>query len=210
MVQGTMLTTADGTEIVRYFGTRREVIVLKSAEVLGKSCFESCPHIERVVFETGSQLRRICRSALSDCAFLTSIAIPATVNVIEESAFRSCCGLEECLMEQSALLAEIGKLAFAGCHALRSFQIPRSVEEIGEECFDECRPLHRLTFGSSASLMKILGGRPLDEGLDSIGFKEISSLLRIEVEDGGVDLEFPGWISVGDGGSTLVLAQSDK
>jgi hypothetical protein len=44
---------------------------------------------------------------------------------------------------------------------------------------------------------------------DHIGFNRPSSLLRIEANHCGVDLEFPGWVSVGDVGSTLVRVQAD-
>jgi hypothetical protein len=39
-VEGTLLVTSNGTEIVRYFGLDREIIVGKNVKVLGKLCFE--------------------------------------------------------------------------------------------------------------------------------------------------------------------------
>jgi hypothetical protein len=56
----------------------------------------------------------------------------------------------------------------------------------------------------------MVGDVTLDEALGHIGFGQISSLFRIEVDHGGVNLEFPGWVSVGDGGSTLARVQADK
>jgi hypothetical protein len=44
------LLTFGGTEIVRYFGMSREVFVSKNVEILGKSSFESCHSVQRVVF----------------------------------------------------------------------------------------------------------------------------------------------------------------
>jgi hypothetical protein len=55
----------------------------------------------------------------------------------------------------------------------------------------------------------IVGGATLNEGLESLGFVDISSLSKIEVEDGGVGISFPGWVSVGDGGSGLVLIRAN-
>jgi hypothetical protein len=210
MVEGSLLFTADGTEIVRYFGRARVIIVSGRVEVLGKSCFESCSHIERIAFERGSTLRRIGSSALSGCEFLTNITIPASVEVIEESAFKKCDGLEECLIKENAHLMIIGKEAFGDCCSLRSFYVPQCVEGIGERCFSGCGPLRRLRFGSIASLKKIVGDGTVDAALENIGFGRISSLFRIEVDHGGVNLEFPGWISVADGGSTLALIQGDE
>jgi hypothetical protein len=208
-VAGTLLSTADGTQIVRCFGREREIVVAKRVEVLGKSCFEACSHIERVVFESDSKLRLIGSSALAGCEIITSIAIPAAVEMIDESAFRRCLGLEECLMTEDANLVGIGKAAFAGCCSLRSFGIPRNVHRIGSDCFNGCCPLHRLRFGSGESVKKIVGDRTLDEALDHFGFNQISCLFRIEVNHSGSDLDFPGWVSVGDSDSTLVLAQHD-
>jgi hypothetical protein len=138
VVEGPFLLTADGTELVRYFGRERDVVVPMKVESLGTSCFESCNDIESVAFESGSKLRRIRRSALSGCELLTGIAIPASVEVIEESAFKKCDGLEECLMVEDGNLVGIGNEAFADCRSLRSFYIPRSVEGIGHNCFRGC------------------------------------------------------------------------
>jgi hypothetical protein len=87
-IQGDLLATADGKKIVRYVGRGRKVIVPKTVQILWKSCFESCTHIESIVFESGSKLMHIGFSALASCDFLTSIAIPASVEVIEDSAFK--------------------------------------------------------------------------------------------------------------------------
>jgi hypothetical protein len=56
--------------------------------------------------------------------------------------------------------------------------------------------MRRLKFGSGEALKKIVGDAMLDEALDDIGFSEISSLFRIEVNQGGEKLGFSGWVSV--------------
>jgi hypothetical protein len=73
-------------------------------EVLGTSCFELCGHAERVAFENGSKMRQIGSSAFSGCAFLTSIAIPASVEMMERPAFKKCHGLEVLLVAQASNL----------------------------------------------------------------------------------------------------------
>jgi hypothetical protein len=50
----------------------------------------------------------------------------------------------------------------------------------------------------------------LDKWLESLGFAVISSLLKIKVDDGGVDLDFPEWISVDDDRSALVHIQANE
>jgi hypothetical protein len=208
-VQRDLLTTADGTKIVRYFGRGRDVTVPKTAEILGKSCFESSNYLESLVFENGSKLRQIGPSAFSGCEFLTTIAIPISVEVIDKSAFSGCHGLEECLLDEDSILLRIGREAFADCRSLSSFCFPKTIGKIDENCFVRCGPLHLLIFRSGESLKKLVDDQTLDEALEHIGFAAISSLFDIEVREEGVDLDFPGRVSVDDSGSTLVLIRSN-
>jgi hypothetical protein len=180
-VETNLLLRSDGTEIVRYFGPELEVIVPAKVEIFRKSCFEECTHVEQILFETDSKLRRICRSALSKCTSLMSISITASVYVIEEAAFNNCNGMESCTIPENANLQRIEKEAFSGCRSLRSFFIPPCVEAIGENCFHKCVSLRRLKFASNESLKKVIGDFTLDEALDSMGLNEIMSLLRIEI-----------------------------
>jgi hypothetical protein len=64
IVEGDLLLAANRTEIVRYFGRGLKIIVLEKVEVLGESCLKECNLAEQVVFEEGSKLQRICKSAL--------------------------------------------------------------------------------------------------------------------------------------------------
>jgi hypothetical protein len=209
-IEGTLLTTADGTKIVRYFGRGREVFVRKTVEVLGNSCFESSNYFERVVFENGSKLRQIGCSAFSGCEFLTSIAIPVSVVAIGESAFKECDGLEECLIDENAVLVKIEDGAFAGCCSLRSFYFPSTVAGIGKKCFERCGCLHQLTFGSGATLKTLVCDVTLHVALENIGFADITGLFKIEVNEEEVNLDFRGWLSFSDGGSSLVFVQDNE
>jgi hypothetical protein len=202
-----ILLTPDGTEIVRCFGLEREIFVPSEVEVLQKSCCESLLRLTELKFESGSKLRRICRSALSDCDSLRRIVVPASVTEIEASAFEGCIGLEECSIHKDAVLTAIGQEAFSACSCLRSFYVPKNVGEIGENCFWNCPSLFRLIFGSGDTLRSIVGERTLDEALKHLGFSKNSSLFRIEVEDDDSDLPFPGWVSVADASSHLTLAR---
>jgi hypothetical protein len=129
--------------------------------------------------------------------------------MIDESAFQDCDGLEECLIDNDAVLVKIGKGAFAHCRSLRSFCFPKTVWEVGENCFVSRGLLHLLIFVSGVSLKEIVRARTLDEALEHIGFADISSLFEIYVNAGAVDLDFAGWVSVGDTGSTVVITQTN-
>jgi hypothetical protein len=105
------------------------------------------------------------------------------------------------------MLVTIGQDAFAGWTSLRSFTVPKSIETIGKNCFKQCPSLFRLKFRSGRTLKRIVGETRLDDALDHLRLTEISSLFRIEVEEDGGDLAFPGWIPVADESSHLTLAR---
>jgi hypothetical protein len=205
IIRGNTLLTSDGTEIVRFFGFEREIIVPMEVEVLQKSCFASLECLEEVIFENESKLRRIDRSALFGCASLMRILLPASLSEIGEFAFTYCIGLEDCSIQETAMLVEIGREAFMKCCSLRSFYVPKNVERIGKDCFRKCPSLAGLRFGSGGTLKRIVTEKTLDEALEHLGITEISSVFRIEIDEDGSDLAFPGWIAVSDAGSHLTI-----
>jgi hypothetical protein len=209
-VNGKMLLSFNGNEIVRYFGTEGEVFVPKNVEVLRTSSFESCHHIQKVVFENESKLRTIGFSALGDCISLMGMAIPASVDAIEDEAFRGCHGLESCLIDENGTLVKIGKDAFSGCHCLESFSVPRGVEAIGQNSFKQCASLRQLKFQSAETLRKVVGNATLDEFLGQLGFTHISSLFRIEVNNAIIASDYAEWFSGFDESSHLKLSRDTR
>jgi hypothetical protein len=117
-VEGDLLVTSDGIEIVRYFGHDREIFVDKKVKVLRKSCFECCKDLDGLNFEIGSELGRIGRAALRSCESLSVIEIPASVPVLEECSFEGCTELESVSICQDSSLVTIGSIAFANCPSL--------------------------------------------------------------------------------------------
>jgi hypothetical protein len=113
-------------------------------------------------------------------------------------------------MNEDANLVEIGNEAFADCCSLRSFDVPRRVARIGHNSFGGCCCIRQLKFRSGESLKNTVGEMTLDDALEGFGFGEISSLFRIEIDYVGVDLEFPGWVSVDDNGSNLILIHDNR
>jgi hypothetical protein len=67
IVNGNTLLISDGTEIVRSFVIQQKIFVRKDVEVHQNSCFESLEYLTELTFESGSKVRKICRSALSGC-----------------------------------------------------------------------------------------------------------------------------------------------
>jgi hypothetical protein len=52
---------------------------------------------------------------------------------------------------------------------------------------------------------RIISDQSLDDALNRVGVSFSSGLFRIEVEDGGDELTFPGWISLADGEGDMQL-----
>jgi hypothetical protein len=123
---------------------------------------------------------------------LTNIEIPAALTIIDETSFEGCTELESCMIAKDSSLVTIGANAFAQCTSLRLFSIPRQVREIGSNSFNGCIHLSRVRFSSSASLKRIVGHRSLDATLNKLAASGSSHLFRIEVDDGGMELNLPG------------------
>jgi hypothetical protein len=64
-----------------------------------------------------------------------------------------------------------------------------------------------LKFCCCESLKTIVGDVTLDEALENIGFIEISTAFKIEIEQNGTDFEFSGWSLVADEYSHLALVR---
>jgi hypothetical protein len=90
--------------------------------------------------------------------------------------------------------------------SLRSFDMAPDVGRIGHDCFYECDYFNdQPKIVSLESLTRVLGDRSLDDALKEFEVRASSSLFRIDVEDGGVQLEFAGWISIPDGEEDVYL-----
>jgi hypothetical protein len=65
------------------------IVIPRTVEIIGSSCFSGCKSLLSVSFESGSLLRRIESSAFLYFS-LASIVIPRTVEIIDSSAFSYC------------------------------------------------------------------------------------------------------------------------
>jgi hypothetical protein len=94
--------------------------------------------------------------------------------------------------------------SFAECHSLPFIDIPRMVGSIRQNRFESCFALSRLTFGS---IKKGIDEKDFDETLEKLGLRDVSSVFRIEVNQGGIDsdsdLKFTGWPSIIEGDSRV-------
>jgi hypothetical protein len=183
----------------------RSISIPATVEEIGEAAFKGCGSLESCLIAENGNLERIGKEAFSGCQSLLSFYLPRSVKIIGEKCFELCTGLESCLIGENGLLGRIGNETFSECHSLRSFCIPKSVEAIGENCFNNCRSLYRLSFVTSESVKQFVGDRTLDEALENIGLDEFTGLFQIEIDDGWVNCEFPGWSSIDGEDSHLTL-----
>lgn len=101
----------EGSTLVKYQGTDRDVSVPNAVEIIGKSAFEENTNIERVT-------------------------LPNTVKSIEAYAFWGCDNLDTVILGRG--LTEVGDYAFAGCGGLKQMAIPANVVSIGIQAFGDC------------------------------------------------------------------------
>ena len=117
----------------------RHYIIPEGATEIGESAFlESMCLFLRSVEIPGS-VKKIGRSAFSECCNLTMIELQEGVETIEPLAFRRCVNLKRVELPDS--LRTIGAGAFAGCTALEKIRIPDGVKEIGLGAFAGCSAL---------------------------------------------------------------------
>ncbi len=89
----------------------------------------------------------ILHGAFYNCANLTSVTLPATVDKISNYAFAYCEGLTSMTIPDS--VKSIGTRAFSGCSGLTSVEIGNGVKSIEEHAFQSCSKLTSVVIGNS-------------------------------------------------------------
>lgn len=88
--------------------------------------FENCINLEKVTFESGSQLEDINNCAFADCYSLREIELPENVEHIGGNAFRNCTSLESVHIPKG--VSNLNGAAFSGCSSLNSITIDEENE----------------------------------------------------------------------------------
>ena len=104
---------------------------------IGSSAFLNCANITNIIIP--DSVNSIGSSAFFGCSGLTSITIPDSVTSIDIGVFRSCTSLSSITIPNS--VTSIGENAFELCISLTSITIPNSVTSIGNQAFVNCRSL---------------------------------------------------------------------
>jgi hypothetical protein len=120
--EGDFVLSKDKRQVIHYFGSRSRIVIGKSVEFLGISCFSECTSLIEVIFEEGCNLKRIDEYAFSHSG-LKSIRIPKSVEFVGKSCFSSCNSLEVILAGGVQIEAD----AF-GLSPVRNVKIPVGVK----------------------------------------------------------------------------------
>ena len=123
-VIGQMLLSADGTQVIAYWGENSEVTIPEGVQSIGNSAFSSCKSLSSLTLP--SSLQSIGDNAFGGCYSLTSLTLPSSLQSIGDYAFYDCNSLTSLTLPSS--LQSIGDSAFEYCNSLTSLYIPTGTE----------------------------------------------------------------------------------
>ena len=132
----------EGSTLVKYRGTEKNVSVPDTVEVIGESAFENNNNIELVVLP--NSVKRIEKYAFWGCNNLDTVVLGKGLSEVGDYAFAGCKGLEQMTIPSN--VKSIGIQAFGDCVNLKDISIPPETISIHETAFDGC---YQLTFHCS-------------------------------------------------------------
>ena len=149
-----MLLSADGTQVIAYWGENSEVTIPEGVQSIGDCAFCDCSSLTSLTLP--SSLQSIGDWAFNGCSSLTSLTLPSSFQSIGDYAFYDCNSLTSLTLPSS--LQSIGGGAFRGCSSLTSLTLPSSLQSIGDCAFHDCSSLTSLYIpaGTEAHFKSIL------------------------------------------------------
>ena len=127
----------EGSTLVKYRGTEKNVSVPNTVEVIAEGAFEENDNIELVVLP--NSVKRIEAYAFWGCDNLDTVVLGRGLTQVGDYAFAGCKGLEQ--MNLPSNIASIGVMAFGDCVNLKDISIPKETTSIHETAFDGCYQL---------------------------------------------------------------------
>ncbi len=127
----------EGSTLVKYRGTEKNVSVPKTVTAIGRGAFEDNKNIELVVLP--NSVTQIEPYAFWGCDNLDTVVLGKEITAVGDYAFAGCKGLEQ--MTIPANVSSIGVQAFGDCVNLKDISIPTQTLYIHETAFDGCARL---------------------------------------------------------------------
>ncbi len=124
----------EGSTLVKYRGSEKNVTIPNTVEVIGRSAFEDNKNVELVVLS--NSVKRIEPYAFWGCENLDTVVLGRGLSEVGDYAFTKCTGLEQ--MTLPANVTAVGIQAFGDCIKLRDISIPNETKSIHETAFDGC------------------------------------------------------------------------
>ena len=127
----------EGSKLVKYRGTDKNVSVPDTVEVIGEGAFEDNTNIELVVLP--NSVRKIEKYAFWGCDNLDTVVLGKGLREIADYAFAGCKGLVQMTIPSN--VKSIGIQSFGDCVNLRDVSIPSETTSIHDTAFDGCYQL---------------------------------------------------------------------
>ena len=127
----------EGSTLVKYRGTEKNVSVPNTVEVIAQEAFEGNDNIELVVLP--NSVKRIEAYSFWGCDNLDTVVLGKGLTEVSDYAFAGCKGLEQMTIPSN--VTSIGIQAFGDCVNLKDISIPTETSSIHESAFDGCYQL---------------------------------------------------------------------
>ena len=116
----------EGTTLIRYIGTERNVTIPANCTEIGKEAFLSNASLETVTI--GNQVEKIGNSAFKNCKNLNKVVIGDYVKEIGKSAFCDAVSLKTVTIGSG--VEKIREAAFGGCSSLKAVSVVAANQQI--------------------------------------------------------------------------------
>jgi hypothetical protein len=153
VVNGSILLSKDGKQLVRCFAANGTILIPESVEIICNDSFAGLHGFDTVVFESQLKVREIGSRAFQSSS-IVRISIPASVEVIRECAFSQTGSFVAIAFEPGSHLKRIEPSAFAASK-LKEIRIPSEVTFIGAKCFEGVNSLEVVTFEPNCQLSEL-------------------------------------------------------
>ncbi|MCQ2469725.1 MAG: leucine-rich repeat domain-containing protein [Ruminococcus sp.] len=155
----------------------KKIVIEEGIQSVAIRGFEDFENLETV--ELPSSVKKICRSAFSNCPNLKYINFPEGLTEIDGFAFYGVENLQK--IELPSTLTALGEASFYCCRPVKEIIIPSSVKVIPSNCFAGVNELENLV---------------IPEGVEEIGFQAFFCVgcTEIEIPDSVTIIDDNGFI----------------